>query len=168
MNDEPLTVTFTARVMTTEIPFRYKVELFVDGIPTGVGSNVWTKSRALKAAAFIAENGNDLLNQFGKSQSVLNEVRAMRREEEMAKVQVGDKVKLLVDIGSFKKGRVCKIVEVAEPSFYISRGQNAWDDDKYPVKVVPVQVAGDLPLGPKDALPLARGEFGPLDVEVDE
>jgi hypothetical protein len=100
---------------------------------------------------------------------VIKEVRAMRREEAMAKVQVGDSVRLLVDIGSIKKGRVCKVVEVVEPSFYVSRGQNAWDDTLYPIKVLPLNTAFDLvPLGPKDALPLMRGEFGPIDEEIEE
>jgi hypothetical protein len=165
---DPIMVTYGANVYPTNVPFLFKVELVVEGIPTGVGSHVWGKKRAIKAATYMANNGNDILNQFGKAQTVFNEVRAMRLEEAMARVQVGDSVKLLVDIGTFKKGRVCKIVEVAEPSFYVSRGTNAWDDDKYPIKVIPVHVAGDTQLGPKDAIPLARGEFGPLDTEVDE
>jgi hypothetical protein len=88
----------------------------------------------------------------------------------MAKVQVGDRVKLLVDIGQYKKGRVCKVAEVAEPSFYEARGgAPEWDDEEYPVKVLPVHSPTDqISLGPKDYLPLRRGEFGPLDQEVDE
>ena len=86
----------------------------------------------------------------------------------MRQVQVGDKVKLLVDIGQFKIGRVCKVVEVQDdPTFYEARGANEWDDDKYPIKVLPVSVASDkLTLGPKDSIPLARGEFGPVTEET--
>jgi len=117
----------------------------------------------------FADNGGDLLDRNGRTNAVIEELRAKRREEAMAKVQVGDRVKLLVDIGTIKKGRVCKVTEVAEPSLYASRGQNAWDDEKYPIKVLPVATATDtVALGPKDALPLMRGEFGPVDEEIDE
>jgi hypothetical protein len=97
------------------------------------------------------------------------EIYARRREEAMAQVQVGDSVKLLIDIGQYKKGRVCKVTQVAEPSFYEARGSAEWDDEEYPVLVVPVHSPLDrMALGPKDAIPLRRGEFGPLDTEVDE
>ena len=114
-----------------------------------------------------AQHAIELLNKHNKFELVLNQVRAMRREKAMAQVQVGDKVRLLVDIGSIKKGRVCKVVEVMEPSFYVARGAKEWEDEKYPIKVLPVPMATDpVSLGPKDGLPLMRGEFGPLDEEV--
>lgn len=164
---ERVEVVFRAMIFTTNVKFRFRIELYVNQIPTGIQAFGWGKKMANRIAQNFVDNGNVLLNQYGKAQWVLDELRAVAREERMARVQVGDKVKLLVDIGSIKKGRVCNIVEVAEPSFYVSRGANAWDDDLYPIKVVPVYVATDtVPLGPKDAIPLKRGEFGPLDEEV--
>lgn len=164
---ERVDVVFRAMIYTTNVKFRYRVELYVNQIPTGIQAFGWGQKMANRIAQNFVDNGNVLLNQYGKAQWVLDELRAIAREERMARVQVGDSVKLLVDIGSIKKGRVCRIVEIAEPSFYVSRGANAWDDDKYPIKVVPVFVATDkVPLGPKDAIPLKRGEFGPLDEEV--
>lgn len=172
----PIEVSYEAYLMGSyvpvvgiRIPFRFEVILRVDGIDTGIRATVWGKSRATKVMNEMVSSGNQLLNQYGVAATVAAEVYAKRREEAMAKVKVGDSVRLLVDIGYYKKGRVCKVVEVAEPSFYVARGDNAWDDDRYPVKVIPVRAATDAAsLGPKDAIALANGEFGPLDEEVDE
>lgn len=167
--EDSITIQFQAVLYRTTVPFRYLVELQVSGIRTGIGAYAWGKAKAQKVMQAFIDDGTELLDKYGKTNYVIQEVRAMRREEAMAKVQVGDSVRLLVDIGSIKKGRVCKVVEIVEPSFYVSRGQNAWDDDKYPIKVLPVATASDtVPLGPKDALPLMRGEFGPLDEEIDD
>jgi hypothetical protein len=169
MGEFAIEVRFEAVLYETAMPFRYLVELRVSGVPTGIAAYVWGRQRANQVMAAFIEDGVELLNKHNKFESVLQQVRAMRREEAMAKVQVGDTVKLLVDIGSIKKGRVCRVVEVVEPSFYVSRGSNEWDDEKYPVKVLPVSMPNDpVPLGPKDALPLMRGEFGPLDEDVDD
>lgn len=168
-DEDGITIQFQALLFETRTPFRYVVELHVCGIPTGISTLVWGRKRADRVMQEFIDNGIDLLAQFGKTNYVIDEVRAQRREEAMAKVKVGDSVRLLVDIGSIKKGRVCRVVEIVEPSFYVSRGQNAWDDTKYPIKVLPVATAADpVTLGPKDALPLMRGEFGPIDEEVDE
>ncbi|HEX9089791.1 MAG TPA: hypothetical protein VF867_20025, partial [Arthrobacter sp.] len=131
---------------------------------------VWGKARAMRAMRFLVNNGNELINQYGVAAGLAATLHARRREELMAKVQVGDRIKLLVDIGQYKKGRVCKVAEIAEPSFYEARGgAPEWDDEEYPVKVLPVHSPTDpISLGPKDYLPLRRGEFGPLDTEVDE
>jgi hypothetical protein len=84
-------------------------------------------------------------------------------------VKVGDTVKLLVDIGGYKKGRICKVVTIAEPTFYEARGSIEWDDERYPITVSFVQSPLDrVSLGPKDVIPLRRGEFGPVDTEVDD
>jgi hypothetical protein len=166
---EPIEVSYQAYLMGTRIPFRYAVTLHVDDIPTGIGAYVWGKARAVAVMNEMVASGNQLLNKYGVAAQIAAEVYSKRREEAMAKVKVGDSVKLLVDIGYYKKGRVCKVVEVAEPSFYVARGVNAWDDERYPVKVIPVRAATDAAtLGPKDAIALAAGEFGPLDMEVDE
>ena len=169
MADDYVMVRFMAVLYTTRLPFRYVVELQAEGIRTGIMVTVWGKTRAQRVMQMFVDNGGDLLDRNGRTNAVIEELRAKRREEAMAKVQVGDRVKLLVDIGTIKKGRVCKVTEVAEPSLYASRGQNAWDDEKYPIKVLPVATATDtVALGPKDALPLMRGEFGPVDEEIDE
>jgi hypothetical protein len=145
------------------------VTLSVDGIPTRIQTTVWGRARADRVMNFMVSNGNELINQYGVAAEIAAEIYARRREEAMAKVQVGDTVKLLVDIGQYKKGRVCKVAEVAEPSFYEARGQYEWDDEEYPIKVAPVQSPTDrIALGPKDYLPLKRGEFGPLDQEVED
>jgi len=169
MPEDAIEIQFQAVLYETTTPFRYLVELQVCGIRTGISVYVWGRKRAQQVMQRFLNDGVELLDVYGKTNSVIQEVRAMRREEAMARVKVGDSVKLLVDIGSIKRGRVCRVVEIVEPSFYVSRGQNAWDDDRYPIKVLPVATAGDtVPLGPKDALPLMRGEFGPLDEEIDE
>jgi hypothetical protein len=170
MSDDAVQVTYEAYLLGTRIPQRYIITLYVNGIPTGIGRVVWLRFRAEAAMHEMIHNGNQLINEFGVAAEIAAEIYAQRREEAMAKVKVGDTVKLLVDIGQFKKGRVCKVVEVAdEPTFYVARGVNAWNDDKYPIKVLPVSVATDrLTLGPKDAITLARGEFGPLTEETDD
>lgn len=169
MNDDAIEVTYEAFLLATPIPQRFIITLYVNDIPTGIGKVVWLKKRALRAMHDMIHNGNQLLNEFGVAAEIAAEIYAQRREKAMARVQVGDSVKLLVDIGQFKKGRVCKVVEVAEPTFYEARGSNEWEDEKYPIKVRPVSMASDkLTLGPKDALPLARGEFGPVTEETKE
>lgn len=173
MNDDDeyygLAVKYEAAIMRTLIPFRYKVLLFVEGIPTGVGCFCWGLARAEQAMNFMVNNGSELLNETGLAADLAAEIYASRREEAMAKVQVGDSVKLLVDIGQYKKGRVCKIIEITEPSDYVGRGGMAWFDSKYPVKVVPVRASTDFgSLGPNEYLALEEGEFGPLDMEVGE
>ena len=169
MPEEGIEIQFQAVLYETTVPHRYMVELKVSGIRTGIATYVWGLRRAQGVMQKFIDDGIDLLEKFGKTEYVIQEVRAMRREEAMAQVKVGDSVRLLVDIGSIKRGRVCRVVEIVEPTFYVSRGANAWDDDKYPIKVLPVATANDtVPLGPKDALPLMRGEFGPIDEEIDE
>lgn len=167
---EPLSVSFSAYLVGTRIPFRYVVLLYVDDLPTGVQAAAWGKARAERLMRYMVNSGNELINEYGVAAELAAVLYARRREERMAKVQVGDRVKLLVDIGQYKKGRVCKVTEVAEPSFYEARGgAHEWDDEEYPVKVLPVHSPTDhISLGPKDYLPLRRGEFGPLDTEVDE
>lgn len=169
MSEEPMQVAYSAYVVGTRIPFRYRVVLCVEDLHTGVQARVWGLQRAKRAMQFLVNNGNDLINQYGVAAGLAAELYARRREEAMAKVQVGDRVKLLVDIGQFKKGRVCKVAQVPEPSFYEARGgAPEWDDDQY-ILVSPVHAPTDnISLGPKDYLPLRRGEFGPLDTEVDE
>lgn len=167
MMDEPIQVTFEGFLLATRIPQRYIVTLYVNDIPTGIGRVVWLKHRAMAEMQYMVSNGNQLINEFGVAAEIAAEIYAQRREKAMATVKVGDSVKLLVDIGQYKKGRVCKVVEVAdEPTFYVARGENAWMDDKYPIKVLPVSVATDkVTLGPKDSILLSRGEFGPLNDE---
>ena len=168
MRDDRVEVTYEAYLLATRIPQRYIITLYVNDIPTGIGRVVWLKKRALAAMHDMVNNGNQLINEFGVAAEIAAEIYAQRREEAMAKVKVGDRVKLLVDIGQFKKGRVCRVVEVAEPSFYEARGGTEWHDDRYPIKVMPVQVATDkVSLGPKDFIPLANGEFGPLTEETE-
>jgi hypothetical protein len=169
MNHDPVQVTYEAYMLATPVPHRFIVTLYVNDIPTGIGRVVWLKHRAMRAMHDMINNGNQLLNEFGVAAEIAAEIYAQRREEAMAQVKVGQTVKLLVDIGQYKKGRVCKVMEIAEPSFYEARGTNGWDDDKYPVKVLPVSMATDrLTLGPKDYIPLARGEFGPVTEETNE
>ncbi len=163
-------VTYEAYLYRTRIPQRFLIHLYVNDIPTGIMARAWGRKRAAEVMNHMINHGNDLVNQYGVAAALSAEIYAKQREEAMAKVQVGDSVKLLVDIGQFKKGRVCRVVEVADdPSFYEARGANGWDDERYPIKVLPVSMATDkLTLGPKDALLPARGEFGPLNEEVDE
>ena len=169
MKDDAIQVTYEAYLLATRIPQRFIVTLYVNDMPTGIGRVVWLKKRALAAMHDMVNNGNQLINEFGVAAEIAAEIYAQRREEAMARVQVGDSVKLLVDIGQYKKGRVCKVVEVAEPSFYEARGPTAWDDDRYPVRVQPISMATDrVSLGPKDFIPLQRGEFGPVTEETDE
>lgn len=168
--EDSIEAQFEAHLYGTNIPFRYAVELRVSGIRTGIIAYVWGLKRAQEVMQSFVDDGNELLNQHGKVDQVIRDLRAMLREKAMAQVKVGDSVKLLVDIGSIKKGRICRVVEVAdEPTFYVSRSSIEWDDEKYPIMVIPVATATDpVPLGPKDAVPLMRGEFGPLDMDVDE
>jgi hypothetical protein len=166
--NEPLQVEYNVYVTGTRIPFRYEVSLYVEDIPSGIKMKTWGRRRATAAMEQMIAHANDLLNHYGAASALYAEIYSRRREERMAQVKVGDRVRLLVDIGQFKKGRVCKVVEVAEPTLYYGRGGGEWDDNRYPIKVLPVSAAHDkLTLGPKDALPLARGEFGPLDQEVE-
>ena len=173
---EPMKVSYEAYVVGARlpfvgitIPFRYQVLLYVEDIPTGIGAMAWGRNRAKKIMSHLVNHGNELINEYGVAAEIAATIYARRREEAMAKVHVGDSIKLAVDIGQYKKGRVCKVVEVAEPSFYEARGPQAWNDEEYPVLVVPVHSPLDkMTLGPKDAIPLRRGEFGPLDMEVDE
>lgn len=169
MRDDRVEVTYEAYLLATRIPHRFIITLYVNDIPTGIGRVVWLKKRALAAMHEMIHHGNELLNEFGVAAEIAAEIYAQRREEAMARVKVGDSVKLLIDIGQYKRGRVCKVVEIAEPSFYEARGPNAWDDERYPVKVMPVRVASDsVSLGPKDYIPLQRGEFGPVTEETDD
>lgn len=167
---EPVSVSYEAYVYSTRIPFRYLVTLAVDGIPTRIAARVWGKARADRAMHFMVNNGNDLLNRYGVAAELAAEIYARRREEAMAQVKVGDTVKLLVDIGGYKKGRICKVVTIAEPSFYEARGgAKEWDDEEYPILVSFVHSPTDrISLGPKDVIPLRRGEFGPVDTEVED
>jgi hypothetical protein len=169
MSDE-IKVSYSAYLVGTRIPFRYMVVLYVEDLPTGIETYVWGRARGNRLMRYMVNCGNDLINEYGVAAELAAVLYARRREEAMAKVQVGDRVKLLVDIGQYKKGRVCKVAEVAEPSFYEARGgAPEWDDEEYPVKVLPVHSPTDsIALGPKDYLPLRRGEFGPLDTDVDE
>jgi hypothetical protein len=168
MNEDSIQVTYEAFLVGTRIPFRFSVLLYVDGLPTGISATVWLRKRATAVMHHMVDHGNELLNQHGVAMELAAQVYAQRREKAMAQVQVGDRVKLLVDIGQYKKGRVCKIMEICEPSSYEPRGGYAWVDDRFPVKVAPIRAATDsISLGPKDWLPLAQGEFGPLDQEVD-
>jgi hypothetical protein len=167
MNDR-IEVTYEAYVLSTRIPLRYAVVLYVDGIHSGVGTVVWGRKRADRAMNWMVNNGNQLINECGVAAGLAAEIYARRREEAMAKVQVGDSVKLLVDIGQFKKGRVCKVARVPENSAYAARGGKAWDDEQY-ILVSPVHAPTDnISLGAADVIPLRRGEFGPLDTEIDE
>jgi hypothetical protein len=167
-DDDRIEVTYEAFLLATPIPHRFIVTLYVNDIPTGIGKVVWLKKRALRAMHDMIHNGNRLLNEHGIVTEIAAELHAQRREKAMAQVQVGDKVKLLVDIGQFKRGRVCKVMEITEPSFYEARGSKEWDDDKYPIRVLPVSMATDrVTLGPKDFIPLARGEFGPVNEETE-
>lgn len=162
-------VSYSAYLVGTRIPFRYLVLLYVEDLPTGVAAYAWGKARAKRAMQHMVNHGNELINEFGVAAELAAELYGRRREEAMAQVQVGDTVKLLVDIGGYKKGRVCKVVKVAEPTFYEARGGKEWDDEEYPVLVTFVHSPTDsIPLGTKEAIPLKRGEFGPLDTEVDE
>ena len=167
MAEDGIQTSFQAVLWTTTNPFKFIVELRMENIPTGIFATVWGKKKAEQVMADFVNNGCDLLAKYGKTNEMINHVRAKRREEAMAKVQVGDTVRLLVDIGSIKKGRVCRVVEVFEPSFYVARGANEWEDEKYPIRVLPVPMATDpVALGPKDGVPLMRGEFGPMDEEI--
>lgn len=167
--DDKVQVTYEAYLLATRIPHRFIVTLYVNDIPTGIGRVVWLKKRALAAMHQLVNNGNQLIHEFGVAAEIAAEIYAQRREEAMARVQVGDSVRLLVDIGQFKKGRVCKVVDIAEPSFYEARGTNGWDDEKYPIRVIPIRMPTDyVSLGPKDYIPLARGEFGPVNDELED
>lgn len=169
MAEDGIQTSFQAILWTTNNPFKFIVELRMENIPTGIFATVWGKKKAHQVMQEFVDNGCELLAKYNKTNDMIGHVRAKRREEEMAKVQVGDKVRLLVDIGSIKKGRVCKVVEVFEPSFYEARGANQWEDEKYPIRVLPVPMATDqVALGPNDGLPLMRGEFGPISEEIDE
>lgn len=169
MSEDRISVSYEAFVFSTRIPRRYLVLLAVDGIQTRIQTHVWGRAKADRVMNFMVNNGNELLNRYGVAAELAAEIYARKREEAMAKVQVGDTVKLLVDIGQYKKGRICKVVQVAEPSFYEARGPREWEDEEYPVLVSFIQSPLDrVPLGPKEAIPLRRGEFGPVDTEVDE
>lgn len=169
VSDE-IKVTYQGFVLSTRVPFRYAVTITVDDMETGIVATVWGRRRAERVMRHMIEHGNELLNQYGVAAGLAAEIYSMRREAAMSQVQVGQSVKLLVDIGPFKKGRVCKVTEVAEPSFYEARGgAPEWEDERYPVLVLPVHSPTDnFTLGPKDVIPLRRGEFGPLDTEIDE
>lgn len=167
---EPLSVTYHAHVVGTRIPFRYRVLLYVEDLATGIQATVWGLGRAKAVMHELVANGNELINHHGVAAELAAVLYARKREEAMARVQAGDRVKLLVDIGPFKKGRVCVVSKVTVPSFYEARGgAPEWDDEEYPVMVQPVHSPTDqFTLGPADIIPLRRGEFGPLDMEVDE
>jgi hypothetical protein len=162
-------VEYAAQVQGTPIPGRYAVVLFVEGIPTGIQAHVWGRKKATAMLYHMVNHGNEIINQHGMAAHLAAQIYTRRREEAMAKVKVGDTVKLLVDIGPFKTGRVCKVAEVYEPSFYEVRGAKEFIDEDYPVKVLPVRSPLDtIALGPKDFIPLRRGEFGPLNDPVME
>lgn len=166
---EDMKVSYSAYLCGTRIPFRYLVLLYVEDLPTGVAAYAWGKARAKRAMQHMVNHGNELINEFGVAAELAAELYGRRREEAMASVQVGQTVRLLVDIGQFKKGRVCKVTQIPEPSFYEARGgAPEWDDEEY-ILVQPIHSPTDnISLGAKEVLPLRRGEFGPLDTEVDE
>lgn len=169
MRNDKVEVTYEAYLLSTRIPQRFIITLYVNNIPTGIGRVVWLKKRAMAAMHEMVNQGNELIHEFGVAAEIAAEIYAQRREEAMARVKVGDSVKLLVDIGQFKRGRVCKIVEIAEPSFYEARGANGWNDERYPIRVIPIRMPSDsVSLGPKDYIPLQRGEFGPVTEETDD
>lgn len=169
MSEGSLQVHFQAILYGTRLPFRYVVELQAEGIRTGLTAVVWGRRRARRTMQMFIDDGAQLLEEHGLISHLAAEIFAQRREEAMTKVKVGDSIKLLVDIGPYNKGRVCRVMQVAQPSTYLPRGDNAWDDDKYPIAVLPVRAATDsVTLGPTDWLHLQRGEFGPLDMEVDD
>lgn len=170
MNEEgfQIEVQYQAAIYRTIIPFRYEVELYVDGMETGIRVRVWGFRNADRLAAEMADHGNELLDDFGLASEMAAAIYMKRREAAMSAVKVGDSVKLLVDLGPYKKGRVCKVVSVAEPEEY-ERGSAAWNAARFPISVVPVRVASDpTDLGPKESIPLAAGEYGPVNEEVGE
>src|SRR6478752_5107164 len=94
--EESITIQFQAVLYQTTVPFRYLIELQVCGIRTGIAAYAWGKAKAQRVMQAFIDDGTELLDKYGKTNYVIQEVRAMRREEAMARVQVGDSVRLLV------------------------------------------------------------------------
>lgn len=168
MTEQVRRVEYSAVTYGTKIPGRYQLQLYVNGIFTGVAARVWGRRKARELAEYMIQNGNQVLHDFEVVDQMLAALNKQDREVAMSKLKVGDKVRLWIDLGIYKKGRVCTVVEVEEPSRYVSRGVNAWNENRFPIKVVPVSGAGEAVLGTKEGIPLAAGEFGALNEEVPE
>lgn len=152
--------------------FRRLLSLEVDGEDTGIRVIVWGSKREKHMANAILESASELLNELGLAEDLFDRITAKRAAataaEERGDMRVNDTVRLLVDIGPYKRGRVMKVVDVANASGYKSRGGKQWDDNHYPVKVVPLSaMPGELTLDPEDGIPLTADEFCPGDKEVE-
>lgn len=176
MNEEEtdsIQVVFRAQVFHAGFPGRYLITLEADGIDSGLRVTVWGVKRATKTADAVLANASALLNDLGLAQELAAKVYMNRPDDEAAEgvklVNVNDTVRLLVDIGPYKRGRVFRVVEVAQSTGYTARGgATEWDDLHFPIKVVPVSsMPGEPILSAKDGIPLAADEFCPGDKEVD-
>ena len=70
----PISVSYSAYLLGTRIPFRYLVVLYVEDLPTGVHTHVWGKGRAEQAMKYMVNNGNELINQYGVAAELAAEI----------------------------------------------------------------------------------------------
>lgn len=153
---EKMNVYFEAGLQKTKIPGRYRVVLLADGYFTRIESYVWGRKRAQKARDAILEEAAELIEAAGLSGQLFGFLYSIRREKTLADVKPGDRVKLAVDIGPFKAGRVCKVMAV-----------NPDGETTHGVAVQPVYVSGDgVTFGEGDYISLTAGEYAPLNEEA--
>lgn len=160
---------YNAKFYKLTIPFRYFVSLDVNGIETGVGGMCWGHKTARAMQHDLATNGEEILNEINpaKRQAIALEVQAAyvdaQRQASVEKLAVGDRVKLAVDIGIAKAGRVAKIVQVHTKE----DGTDGIVDARWPVSVEVLPVIGDpAAWGTGAVFLLERGEFVSLDTEL--
>jgi hypothetical protein len=161
---------YTTKVGPLTIPFRYIVALDVNGIETGIGTSVWGYSNAQQTADHLSQHGEDLLasESSSKRQAIYAEIQAAyvaRLNQQLSeKLVPGDRVKLAVDIGHMKAGRIAKVVK----TYTKEDGTDGIVDARWPISVEVLPVAGDPAAWAHGApvLLLERGEFCSLDTEL--
>jgi hypothetical protein len=153
---EKMNVRFEAGLQKTKIPGRYRVVLLVDGYFTRIETRAWGVKRAHKARDEILENAQELIDAAGLTEGIYTFLWNERKEKALADVKPGDRVRLAVDIGPFKAGRVCKVMAV-----------NPDGETTHGVSVQPVYVSGDgVTFGEGDYISLTAGEYAPLNEEA--
>lgn len=160
---------YSAKFYKVTIPFRYYVALDVNGIETGIGGQCWGHKTAKAMQHDLASNGEEILDEINpaKRQAIALEVQAAyvarQQEADVEKLSVGDRVKLAVDIGIAKAGRIAKVVQIHTKE----DGSDGIVDARWPISVEVLPVIGDPAAWGTGALfLLERGEFVSLDTEL--
>lgn len=168
-------VEYVAVIYTTKlhksrllIPGRYIIALQVNDIETSIGTKCWGFKRAKEIATALQANAEEVIEDSVYHKDVWNKVQAAYVAKLNAalseKLQPGDRVKLAVDIGHIKAGRICKVIKAHTKE----DGTDGIVDARWPISVEVLPVSGD-PAAWAHGTPillLERGEFVSLDTEL--